>query len=270
MRKDKTLAALGVGLIALLALSGSSSAEERAQTDEPQPPRDPAKPPELPELVDPLPSFPLSQSTIVEAVTEALESRKTDKLKSVVVKAKSAGLPIRAYLMATLEAVPSRLREDAAFLADFAAYEAQRLDRQKDETDLTRYQSLTRALQVGIASLIPLGKALLEASDLLFGYIERKVIDGGADARKARNPADQILPGYEGRQLRRGVSLQAGPDVPNLTRGDQLRREAIASQWTAEASTDPLFAALPEVPDGTAFRYSPTWGEYKQAAQKLG
>lgn len=270
MRKDTTIALLGIGLLGLLALSGSSSAAEPAPTPAPPQPKEPAKAPELPELVDPLPDFELSQRSIVEAVTEAVAEKKTDKLKSVVVKSKSASPGLRAYLLATMQIVPQRLREDAEFMATFAKAEADRLARTKDaQTDLTRYQSLVRALQVGVASLIPLGKAVLEASDLLFGYVERSVIDGGADASKARNPADQILPGYEGRQLRRGVSLQAGADVPNLTRGDQLRREKIAAEWTAAASSDPVFLSLPPVPELTAFRFSPTWAEFQAAAQQL-
>ncbi len=250
--------------VGLLLLSQSTDdAEEAAPA--------PRRVPDQPALVDPLPDYELNQANIVQAVTDAITGKDKSKLTSVLVKSADATVGLRAYFLAAMRAIPKRLKEDEAFSKEFTAYEAERLRRNEEEQkDLREFQNVARQLQVAVSKLIPvLGGVVLKASDWFYGWLRRETVDGGADASKARRAADQILPGYEGLQLRRGVSIEAGPDVPNLNRADQLKREAIRKEWLAKSEGDLDFLALPTVPDKQAFRFSPTYAEFRQAADEI-
>lgn len=222
-----------------------------------------------PETADPLPDFPLSQLSILEATIEAMQGRK-EKLASVLHKASKAGTAIRAYLLAMLRSVPKQLKEDSEFRKEFDRAERRRIQALKNDPTLAKLDTfgrVARALGAAVSTLIPVaGPALWLAIDkLLIPGLVEGVKDDFPDANTARKAEAAIYPGFEGLQLLRGVSIDAPRELPNITRADTLKRDSIRRSNFAEAVESELFKQLPIVPDRTAFRFSPTWEEFKSA-----
>lgn len=273
------LAAATAAGLALFAVTRSAKAAAPAQPgDDPsQPPAPPSSddsdgspaPPK--DLVDPLPEFPLSQQSIIEALIDALKTGQTLKLRSVMAKSKTASFALRAYLLAALEAVPAQMKEDAQFVRDFAQGEAERIERMNNDPSLKslgQFTSLTKALQVGIASLLPyFGKTTLAASDLLWGAISDHYYDQNLDASKARKGEDQIIPGYEGTGIRRGVRFT--PDLPYIMPAERALADQVRNRWYRESESNEIFQSLPPVPAKTAFFHAPTYQNLLDAISKL-
>lgn len=270
MKTNQLIAgAVGVGLLLLvLAANGAEESEtSQAPKDKPSPPpRNNASPP-----VDPLTEYPLSQQSIIEALVDGLEAGQTMKLRSVMVKAKSASFSLRAYLLAAMQAVPAQMKSDAQFVKDFAAKEAERLKRLENDPTykfLKRFTSTTKALQGDVASMIPVfGKSMLAISDLIFGSIFDAYYDGNLDASKARRGEDQIIPGREGYGVRRGVRFT--PDLPYILPAERALADKVRDRWYTESDSNEVFQSLPTVPTKTAFRYAPTYQDFLDAISKL-
>ena len=95
--------------------------------------------------------------------------------------------------------------------------------------------------------------------------IDKEVPD--VDINVARNAIAQMLPGREGYELRRGVSLT--PLLPYVTKEEIDRADALRRQWWEEMQADADWQSLPPVQQNTPFRFSPKWDEWKQAVRQI-
>lgn len=268
------LGALGIGALFVLLSADSSDEPEspKEPTDKPKPAPPPTPtPPKPAQPVDPLPEYPLSQQSIIEALVDGLKDGQTMKLRSVVAKSSTASPALRAYLLASMNAVPVQMKADAQFVKDFSAKEGERLERLRNDPDiksLNRYVHTTKALQADVAALIPqFGKTVLALSNLIFGAITDHFYDPNLDGSKPRKGEDQIIPGYEGRGIRRGVRFT--PDLPYVSKAERALADKVRDRWYVESDSSALFQQLPSVPDKTTFLYAPTYQDFLDAIDKL-
>ena len=270
-RSEVAILGLGVGVFALLAMSGSSSAAE----PEPQVPQpEPAKPPrpktEAPPPEDPLPEFPLTQQNIVDAIIEFAEDGKTLKVNSMLAKSVAPGSPpaLRAYFAATLKAVPEQLKDDVAFVRDFARSEEElqnRIAAEQKRNDVifrvveSTVTTVVTKVNAAAGAVVAAAAALLEAG--------RSIVQYAIGPLPRREAKDQLYPFFEGPVLRRGVSFQ--PDLPYITRGERELSDKVRLRWVAESQEDSWFLALPTLPERTTLRFAPRWNDFTDAVKQL-
>ena len=268
-RSEVAILGLGVGVFALLALSGSSSAAEpEAQASQP----DPVKPPQQKTAapVDPLPDYPLNQQNIVEAITDFAETGATTKVNSMLAKsvAPGASSALRAYFAATLKAVPEQLKDDLAFVREFARSDEEIRNRiaaeQKRNDAIIRVSesivtTVVTAVNAAAGALVAAAAAVFEAG--------RSIVQLGIGPLPRREAKEQIYPFFEGPTVRRGVSFQ--PDLPYITRGERELSDKVRLRWVAESQEDAWFLALPTLPERTTLRFAPRWNDYTDAVKQL-
>lgn len=255
-----------LGLGALLLLGSSSEASERQVKDAPKDAPSVPPPKEAPET-DPLPEYELTQPNVIEAITEFTESGQTDKVKSVVVKSLSAAPSMRAYVVAALSAVPAQLRADLAFIKQFDIDEAARIaaiKAQEKKTDAI--VAATESAVVAVVTKVNAVAGAVLALGVALGEAAKGIIRNQLPI-EARRGADQIYPIREGYGMRRGVLFQ--PDLPYITRGEIELSDKVRKRWIDESAEELWFAALPELPSGTALRFAPRWDDYRNAVAKL-
>lgn len=269
MTKSNQLAlgALGLGLLFLVLTTDSDTSSQ------PEPPKPPDEPPpvpkseEAPPESDPLPDYPLTQQNVIAAITEFTEHGQTTKFKSVVVKALSAPLGLRAYVVAAIGAVPEQLKADLVFVKQFEKDEGARVarieaERKKEEAIIRATESAVVVVVTKVnaiaGAVVALGVALGEAARELIRYL---------GTNPPRRGEDQIYPGYEGNGVRRGVSF--APNLPYITKAEIDLADKVRRRWVEESNRDEVFLSLPEVPKGTAFRFAPRWDDFQAAAKKL-
>lgn len=271
-RSEVAILGLGVGVFGLLALSGSSSAAEpEAQASQP----DPVKPPKPEQKTeappeDPLPEFPLTQQNIVDAITEFAETGKTLKVNSMLAKSVAPGASpaLRAYFAATLKAVPEQLKDDVAFVREFARSEEElqnRIAAEQKRNDVifrvveSTATTVVTAVNAAAGAVVAAAAALFEAG--------RSIVQYAIGPLPRREAKDQIYPFFEGPTVRRGVSFQ--PDLPYITRGERELSDKVRLRWVAESQEDAWFLALPTLPERTTLRFAPRWKDFQDAVKQL-
>lgn len=265
------VALVPVAALALLAATASDSdvVDDRTRPDQKP---NPATTKGDSVVEDPLPSWPLNQANIVDAIVDAIEHKREMKLTSVAVKVKSAPIGLQAYFLACLRSIPLQLREDAAYVADFKKAETERISRWRASATRKRVQELQEAAsgaQKAIASLIPgLGAIVLFLWDgLAWPAIRDAVVDDFPDAEKPRSPV--IYPFREGTGVSRGVSFQPRK-LAYITKADRELSDKVRLEWWQARNSHAVFQTLPSVAAGTVFRFCPDWGEFLAMSKEIG